>query len=818
MDLLRSLAITTRSLLRTPTFAIAFVLTLGLGIGANSAIFSLVYGVLLRPLPYPEADRIVHLENAGKAAGIENIHFSFPEVADYRNQVKSLDEVVEFGDWTFSVLGRGEPHRAVAGLVTANFFEVLGMRPLHGRLLQPEDRGEGAPPVVLLTYEYWQRALGGDPDIVGQSLDLTSKVATIVGVLEPGAHYATQRRGQDFYANYTTNDHYSSATMEDERGHRMTDVFARLAPGATLEEARAELNVALANFKQDYPDDYPQGLGLEVVVTPWRDELVDQARPTLILLLGAAMFVLIIACANVANLSLARWLRREQELAIRSALGAAGGKLRQQLFLESLVLSLVGAGFGLLLAYALLDALRAYTSRFTARTGEISIDAGVLAFTLVVAVVTATFFSMVPGLVPSRRLAAALSGGSARSTASGTRKLLQRALVASQLGVSFVLLVGSGLLVRTLWNLHAIDPGYELEHVLSVEAPKDFEAVTAEDNRRFTRGVVTDVGALPSVESVALTQNAPLRRRLDSPPIELHIEGIAHDPQQSVVPALWETVTPEYFETLGVEMVEGRAFTAGDDMQSDPVAILNEAAAEYYFGDESPLGRRLSYTFAGGFSFGDVRLTLVGIAADARMSAVDKGGQHILYLPEAQSFPAQTILVRTQGDPAPVTPQVLETLRALDPERPLEHVSTLAEVRDESLAPQRLNATLFAIFAGLALSIAAVGVAAVLAFTVSARRRELGIRAALGAAPVGLQGLVLRDGGLMALVGLALGGVGAVVLTRFLQGLLYEVEPLDAVTFLAVAAVLLLVALGAALVPARQATRTAPADVLRSEG
>ena len=815
MDLLRTLAVTVRSLLREPIFALAFVLTLGLGIGANTAIFSLFYGVLLRPLPYPEADRIVHLQNAAPQRGIENVYFSFPEIADYRESVQSIEQFVEFGDWTFTVLGRGEPHRAVAGLVTANFFEVLGMRPLMGRVLQPEDRAKGAAPVAVLTYEYWQRVLSGDPEIVGKSLDLTSTVATIVGVLEPGSHYATERQ-QDFYANYTTNDHYSSATMEDERRHRMTDVFARLAPGATVGEARAELNKVLATFHQDYPDDYPEVLGLEIAVTPWKDQLVSRARPTLALLLGAAAFVLIIACANVANLTLARSLRRERELAVRSALGAGAGKLRTQLFLESLVLALTGAALGLLLAYGMLDALRAYTARFTNRTGEIAIDLGVLTFTLVVAVLVATAFSMVPGLVPARRLGAALAAGAARATLSGKRRFLQRALVTSQLAVSFVLLVGAGLLVRTLSNLHAVDPGFELDQVLSVEAPKDFEATTPDESRRFSQGVVTEIGALPSVEAVALSQTAPLAGG-EQFPIELHIEGVGEDPQSTAIPAFFEPSSPEYFEALGLEITSGRTFTSADDQQAAKVAIINESVARHYFGDSDPLGRKINYTFSGGFSFDDSWLTIVGVVADARTAAVDQPGQHMLYLPEAQSFPGQTVLVRTEGDPTPVTPQVLETLRSLDPERPLEHVYTLAELRDESLAPQRLNAMLFAIFAALALTIAAVGVAAVLAFTVSARRRELGIRAALGATPSRVLALVLRDGGAMAALGLVLGAVGGIALTRFLQTLLYDVEPLDAPTFLAVGAILLLVALGAALVPARWATKTPVVEVLRSE-
>ena len=810
MDLLRSLKFALRSFVREPTFTLAFVLTLGLGIGANTAIFSVVYGVLLRPLPYPEADRIVYLENAAKRAGIENMNFSFPEVADYREQVGSLDQIVEFGDWTFNVVDRGEPHRAIAGLVTANFFEVLGMRPHLGRVLQPEDRGKGAAPVAVLTHEYWQRALGGDPEIVGQKLNLAAKVATIVGVLQPGAHYASQRR-QDFYTNYTTNDHYSSATMEDDRSHRMTDVFARLAPGATIEEARSELNHALTLFKQSYPDDYPDNLGFEVEVTPWKDELVALARPSLFLLLGAAAFVLLIACANVANLTLARTLRRERELAVRSALGAGTGQLRFQLFAESVVLALGGAVFGLLLAFGLLDALRAYTSRFTNRTGEIAIDGGVLLFTLAVAVATAVAFSMLPGLVPERRLGAALAAGAGRSTVTGARKTLQRTLVTGQLAISFVLLVGAGLLVRTLWNLHAIDPGYELERVLSIETPSSGD-FGSEVERRFSREAITNIGKIASVESVALTQSAPLvdAQRV---PVTIDVEGVAADPQSSV-PALFDTVTPGYFETLGVQVLHGRAFSDADDRQASTVAIINESAARYYFGDAEGVGKRIRFSFGG---FQPSEATLIGVVADARMTSVDTIGQHVLYLPEAQSFPGQTVLVRTEGDPRPIESQVLETLRALDPERPLEHVSTLAELRSESLAPQRLNAILFLIFGGLALAIAAVGVGAVLAFTVSARRRELGIRAALGAAPGRLLGMVLREGGAMVLVGLGLGALGSMALTRLMSSLLYDVAPLDAPTYVAVGLVLLLVALAAALIPARRATRTAPVEVLRAD-
>jgi predicted permease len=630
-------------------------------------------------------------------------------------------------------------------------------------------------------------------------------------VLASGAHYATQRK-QDFYANYASNSHYSGASMEDDRTHRMTDVFARLTPDATLEGARAELGQIAAALHAEYPEAYPPAWGFDLEITPWKEELVRQARPTLLLLLGAAAFVLVIACANVANLTLARTLRRQRELALRTALGAQGARLRLRLFAESLVLASCGAVLGVALAAGLLEALVAYTARFTNRTGEIAIDGGVLLFTLGVAVLASVGFALVPGLVPARRLASALSAAGGRATASGLRRVIQRGLVVGQIAVSFVLLVGAGLLVRTLYNLHAVDPGFELENVLSLEAPS-FSQPTPEQRQQFADQAIERISGHAGVTSAAMTQRAPLGGS-SAFPLSITRDDEPADPDAPPLPTVFETVTPGYFTTLGIGILRGRAFTTGDRADAPPVAILNESAARHYFGEDDPLGRRVAYSFGGQFS---PQLTVVGIAADSRPTGVEKQGVHALYLPAAQSSAPSTLLVRTSGDPSPVTPMVIESIRTLDPQRPIEHIQTLAELRAESLAPQRLNAVLFGAFAGLALLIAAIGVAAVLAFTVSARRRELGIRAALGATPGRLLGAVLRDGLGMAVVGLAVGVGGAVLLSRFLHGLLFEVEPLDAATFVLVGCGLLAVAAVASMVPARRATRTQPVEVLRAE-
>src|SRR5262245_24747835 len=438
--MINDIRIALRNLVRVPGFALAFVLTLGLGIGANTAIFSIINGVLLRPLPYPEADRMMHLRQPQGAAGVEDSSFSFPEVAHYRSVAKTMDQFVEFGDWTFNVLGRGEPHRATGGLVTANFFPMLGAQPLLGRMLVPTDEAKGAPPVAVLTHAYWQRMFGSDPAVVGQTLDLTVKQALIVGVLKPGSHYAARRK-QDFYANYSANDHYMSSSMQNEWPHRMTTVYARLAPGATAAGARAELRQVSRSLRQEHPEAYPESRGFDIVVTPWKDELTAKARPALIILLVTTIFVLIIACANVANLTLTRLVQREREMAIGAALGAPAALLRRQLLAENLVLSVLGGALGLGLAVAGLNLLIAYTSRFTSRTGEISLDARVLAFTLLVSTMMAMLFAWAPRLTFMSDPLRAMSAGGGRTTGARGRRRAPRALVVSQLAASFMLLI-----------------------------------------------------------------------------------------------------------------------------------------------------------------------------------------------------------------------------------------------------------------------------------------------------------------------------------------------------------------------------------------
>jgi putative ABC transport system permease protein len=798
-----------RTLPRMPGFSLAFILTLGLGIGANTAIFSVINGVLLRPLPYPEADRIMHLRQPQVSAGVENTSFSFVEVADYRTQSKTVDQFIEFGDWTFNVLGRGEPHRATGGLVTPNFFQLLGARPHLGRMLLPSDEGRTAQPVAVLTYGYWQRVFGSDPTVVGQILDLTVKQALIVGVLAPGSHYATARK-QDFYVNYAANDHYVGASMQDERRHRMTDVYARLAPGATVGAAQAELRQIASRLHENYPDAYPGSRGFDTVVTPWKDELTARAKPTLIILLVTTVFVLIIACANVANLTVTRLVQREREMAIRAALGARGALLRRQLLAENLVLSIVGGVLGLGLAVAGLDLLTKYASRFTNRTGEIALDGWVLTFTLGVSIALALVFAWAPRLGFLNDPVRAMASGGGRATGGIGRRRAQRALVVSQLAASFTLLIGAGLLTRSLLQLYAVDPGFDLSNVLSLQAP-DFSGFNRERRLQFSRDVLDRVRGEANVQSAAMASAAPLAGSFPQQQ-EFQVEGADLEAVATAPRTVTRLVSTGYFETVGTRVKAGRGFLPSDTGTAPPVVVLSESMARYYFKDQNPIGRRISWKlFNGNWS---AKAEIVGIAADSRADGIEQAPLHTMYQPDAQTNATSTLLVRTAATDR-VAPRVVETIRSLDPNRPIDHVQTLEEIRDETIAPQRLNATLIGLFALLALAIATVGVAGVLAFSVSQRTNELGIRLALGAERQTILRMILGEGALMAGIGLIVGGLAAIPLSRLLSGLLYGVEPVDPPTIAVSAVLLVAVALIAAWIPARTATAVDPITALR---
>lgn len=803
-----------RSLIKHPGYSAAFIATMALAIGMNTAIFSLLNGVLLQGLPYEDADRILYVKQPARLAGVDNTRFSFIEIDDYRDQVNNVDEFVEYGDWTHSVVGRGDPHRAVAGLVTSNYFEVLHLRAALGRTLTPEDDEADAAPVVVLTDGYWRRVFGADPEVIGATLELSGISSMVVGVLEPGVHY-TGSRTQEFFTNYTTNAHYLGAAMRDARSHRMTDIFARLDGDATLETARAEILGVGERLRSEYPEDYPDRLGYGTEVVRWQDELTKNARPVLMMLMGVVGLVLLLACANVANLSLARLVRREHELAVRSALGADRRTITRQVLVENLVLALLGALGGLGLAALGMSALSSYAARFTVRTSEIAIDTQVLLFAGAVAIIAAIVLAWAPMLPFGRNLARSImQGGRGASGGGVSRKRLQRGLVVAQLALSFTLLIGAGLLVHSLVRLQNIDPGFDFQNVVTMDAP-NFSQLDPERNLDLFEEVAANFRNYPGVTSIAYASSVPWKT---GNPLARTFEVEGEDIVEGLTPmGSFSSVSRSYFSTLGVPLLKGRFFEMTDDFEADSVAIINDAMAKVYFPDgEDPIGKRIRWqSFSQGNFF--AWATIVGVVADSRDHGVAQAGVHTVYLPVEQSRSTGVILARTRGDTGPLVGEIRSFIRDIDPRRPVDNVFTLEELRANDIAPQRLNATLFGSFAVLALVIAAVGVLGVLGFNVSQRTNEFGIRMALGAERGEVLRMVVREGAVLAALGLVVGGAASLVLTRLLSGMLFEVEPTDPLAFAAGGAALFAATLLSTLAPAQRATSVDPLHALKQD-
>lgn len=805
-----------RGLRKNPGYALVFIVTLGLGIGANTAMFGAVNGVLLRPLPHEDGDRLVYLRHTARLAGIDNALFSVPEIDDYRTQSPSLEAVAEFSALNFTILGYDEPRRVRAGIVTGNYFDVMGLSATLGRTVGREDDGEDASAVIVLSDAYWRNTLGADPDIIGKTVELNGRTATFVGVAEPAPPYPERT---DIYVNMAASPHHLDASMSHDRIHRMTEVFAKLAPGGTVDAVRTETSAITARLHDDYPEVYDRGSGFEVTVTPLKTQLTSRARPTFLLLLGTAFFVLIIACANLANLTLTRVLRREHELAIRVSLGASRTALRRELLIESLALAGAGAALGLVMASVSIDLLVSFAERFTSRASEITLDGSVFAVALLAALAASAFFTLLPSLPESDGVGGALRRSGTRSTGSSRGKRAQRTLVVAQISTSFVLLIGAGLLVRTMNHLNNVDPGFDTGQVLTMDIPANSAGRSEAEIQGQYLGILEDVSALAGVEGASVTSAVPLTGGGGfSTSLEMAVEG--HEPTSGAPAprADFRVVSAGYFETMGIDLIQGREFTSTDLEDGPEVVVINETMARAYFGDRSPIGQRIAWTdqtlrFLGE---GTDPRTVVGVVADTRDAGLDADVGHVMYNPYLQITPffTSSLVIRVSGDPNAIVPAVRTVILAHDPNQPITDVATIADLGAESVAPRRLNTLLLGAFAVLALVIASVGIGGVLAFSVGSRTREFGVRSALGAARHQVWSGVVVEGATLAAVGVALGSLVAVGLTRFIAGLLVGVPALDPLTFVAVGMLLGGVAVLAAWVPAWRAAAVSPMEVL----
>jgi predicted permease len=808
-----------RALRHNPGFTAVVALTLALGIGANTAIFSVVRGVLLKPLPHREGDRLVYLRHSIDGPGGANILFSVPEVRDFRTGAPSLAGIAEYCPWTVTRQEDDGAVRINVGLVTGNYFEVMGLSPVLGRLTRPSDDGPGAAPVMVLTHEYWLKSVGGDSGVVGTEVRLDGRPVTVIGVLQPAPFFPNR---VDALLNMVISQHHLSALMVEGRTHRMTEMVARLAPGVPMEQARAEVAAVYQRMRGEFRDAYHPGSRPRVAVIPFKQALGERARLTLWLLMGAAAFVLVISAANVANLTLMRGVRREHELVARAALGAGVARLRRLLLAENLVLTLMGAGLGVLIAVGGVGLLTSLADRYSPRANEIRLDGTVLGFTLALSVLLALALSFMASLPGEGAFASAISAGGRRISGSVSRQRLQRGLVVAQVAVSVVLLAGAGLLTRTMIRLSNVSTGLVTEEVLTLQVPLltttqllSDPSADAGAKERYDR-MRLEIASLPGVTNVGLGSPVPLKS--SSVRFDVRAEGRPLAAGEAMPSAELRTANPEFFRAGGIPLLQGREFSLTDRFGSGLVVIINQALAGRLFPGEDPVGKRIAWT-------GDVLRftpispdwrTVVGVVGNTRDGGQDADPRPVVFMPFAQMLALSgSLVIRTDSNAAGLAATVTRIVRQIAPTAPIENVMTVAQIKDQSVAPRRLNAALVSSFGILAVIIAAVGIAGVLAFSVSVRTNEIGIRMSLGADGGRVQGMILKEGGVLLVIGLLLGVAGGFLAARAIRGLLFEVAPHDPTTFIGVALMMAVIGIGACWIPALRAARIDPAISMR---
>jgi predicted permease len=819
MSFLRDLKVAIRSLARVPALWFTVAITLALGIGANAAIFSVVRGVLLRPLANRDEDRLLYVRQSAPGIGAENTNFSVPEINDIGTGLKSIKELGTFSAVDFTIVGLGEPREIRAGVVDGNYFDVMGLRPVLGRLLNPNDDGPNAAGAAVLTYRFWVNSLHSDRGVIGKVVRLGgfegTRSATIVGVLEPSVPYPVET---EMIANIVTSPHHLSATMVTGREHRMTEVFARLAPGADLEAARAELRTVHTAIVSAHPEVYKPGDHYKIEVTRMHDQINSRARTILWVLFAASGLLFVIACSNVANLILARAVRREPEMAIRAALGATTSAFRRSLLAEGIVLCGSGALAGIAIAAPMVAVLARYASRFSVRALDLTLDFSMVWIGAALALAAAIFLAFVPRLPsPDSSAGFGLSSSGVRVSGGSSRRL--GIFAVTQITASFLLLAGAGALVKTLLVLEKTQPPFETAHVLAVNLPIMADGKTPEQVRDFYRETQRRVSALPGVQHVSSGFGVPWRDgRALSISFTFSVEGARREKDEDPR-ARFRSISPGFFETLGVPIVEGRDFRDSDRDGAERVVIISRSVAQRLFPGREAVDRHLQWT-DGVMKFIGISTEprrIIGVVPDVDDENIIPQPAMTIYQPSTQEGWNGRLFVRAQNDPYALVPTITRTIREIAGDQPVERAATLEDVRAEVLTPDRLNAIVFGGFATLALLISVVGVAGVLAFSVSGRTREFGIRQALGAQPRSILTKVLSEGLVIAGVGVAAGFVVGFALERTIGKYIGEVQLPGALPLIASAAVILAAAVIASALPAARAARVDPAEALRSE-
>jgi putative ABC transport system permease protein len=791
-----------RMLAKNPAFTAVVVLALGIGIGATTAIFSVVNAVLIRALPYGDPERIVMVWMDNPKLNLDQDFHSYPNYADYRDQNQTFEEVAAFNDRSFNLTGAGEPERLIGAWSTANLFRVLGTDPALGRAYTVEEEEPGKDLVVVLSHGLWQRRFGGDPDIIGQQVSLNGANRTVIGVMP--AHFAFPRKETEVWVPLAINQNIRNA-----RGAFYLKAVGRLRPGVSLEQARADMETIASRLRQEY--DYLSTYGVNLVGL--HDQIVGNVRPALLVLFGAVAFVLLIACANVANLLLARAAAREREIAIRTALGAGRGRIVRQLLTESVILSLAGGAVGLLLAVWGLDVLVALSPQDIPRLDQVGIDGRVLGFTLIVSLLTGFIFGLVPAFQASKPdLNESLKEGGRGSTGGihGTR--VRSTLVVFEIALSLVLLIGAGLMIRSFQRLQDFNLGFNPDRLLTLKVQlAGSQYMQAGQVTGFFDRLLERVESLPGVVSAGAVSSVFLSKTPNSTTFSL--EGRPDPPPAEDIEVPFDTVSPAYFRAMGIPLLAGREFDHRDVLDAPGVVIINDTFARMYFPGEDPIGRRFKYR-------GDRNpwLTIVGVVSDMRRTGFDSEVRPETFLPYAQ-FPDErmTLVVRASSDPAGLIGAIRSQVSEIDSAQAIYDAKTMDEWLGEMTSQRRFNMLLLAIFSAVALILAAVGIYGVISYSVTQRTHEIGVRIALGAARRDVLKLVVGQASKLTVAGLGAGLVAAFGLTRLMASLLYEVSATDPITFAIIPVVLAVIALISSYLPARRAAKTDPMIALRYE-
>jgi len=819
MSFFRDLRMAVRSLARVPALWITVALTLALGIGANAAIFSVVRAVLLRPLANRDEDQLLYLRQSAPGIGEANATFSVPEIQDIGSGLKSIKELGTFSEVDFTIVGLGTPREIPAGVVDGHYFEVMGLRPVLGRLLTPADDGQNAAGAVVLTYHFWRASLHSDPSVIGKTVRLESltgaRSATVVGVLEPSVPYPV---ATEIIANVVTSPHHLSATMVTGREHRMTEVFARLAPGASVDNARAELRSVHSAMVAAHPEVYKPEDHFTIDVTRMHEQINSRANTILWILFAASGLLFVIASSNVANLVLARTVRREPELAIRSALGASTAVLRRSLLAESLVLCGSGALAAVAIAIPMVAVLGRYASRFSVRANDLTLDFSLVWFGIGLALIASVFLAFIPRLPSANAPQGGLTGRGTRVAGGSSRRL--RIFAVTQIAASFLLLAGACVLMKTLFVLEQTRPPFDSANVLALNLPLMSYGRTTQQVDEFYREVQRRISALPGVEHVSSGFSAPWR---DDQRLNLSFQFAAQGARRADgqdFRAKFRSVSPGFFDTFGLPIQEGRDFNDRDKDGSERVVIISQSLAKMLYPGQDAVNRKLWWT--------DGVMKFIGISTEPRrIIAVvpDFDDENIIPSPSMTIYePIEQeqgwngrLFVRAHQDAYALVPAISQTIHEMSADQPVERASTLGDVRAEVLTPDRLNAIVFGGFAAVALVISVVGVAGVLAFAVSGRTREFGIRMALGALPRKILTIVLVEGVAMAGIGVGAGVVVGFALSRVIAKYVTDIHQPGALAFVASAVVILGAAVVASAVPAARAARVNAVEALRSE-